>query len=135
MNESSAEINATSPQQHSAKQVVNENTKEILTKQIDAISSQSVKRKSPIAPPLPDFLKKSSLNELKNNIKPSLKNNDRQLEINIGQEMNDTFGETKNCFISPNSNKSHGDILSLHKHYYKHHLGRKTDRRSILLLK
>ena len=108
------------------KKVVNRNeeTKEQSTKQTDSLSPDII-QKSPIAPPLPEFLKKTSLNSYKNNITSLFKNIERKVETNFKQETNDTLNEVKKNFISPDDDNNKGeDVLFMHKQYFQHHLGK-----------
>ena len=108
------------------KKVVNRNeeTKEQSTKQTDSLSLDII-QKSQIAPPLPEFLKKTSLNSYKNNITSLFKNIERKVETNFKQETNDTLNEVKKNFISPDDDNNKGeDLLFMHKQYFQHHLGK-----------
>jgi hypothetical protein len=91
-------------------------------------------QEQPIAPPLPEFLKKlSSLHSHKQHM-TSLTEPKRELQrvcqIAVTKEqLVASRSDLKSCQFMVNNASSHGDILMQHHHYYQHHLGRNYEMR------
>ena len=97
----------------------------------------------PVAPPLPEFLKKlSSLHSHKQHmtalVEPPKKEPFKLSRVGqmvvTKEELIASRSDLKSCQLAGNNASSHGDILMMHQHYYQHHLGRKFEIKARLFL-